>query len=387
MNPLLSIVIPTKDRYATLFPVVEVLLKYIEGTDYEIVIQDNSIENHLAEEKIQMLNDSRIKYFYSSLPISVSENSNLAISNSSGQYITFIGDDDLVSPYILKIISAMTESGMDCLVYNIGNYYWKDLIFNKKYMFHAPATLQYPKKPSLSIKKMYSDQELKKVLESGGVAIYDLPKLYHGIVKREIMILVNEKFGSYVPGSCPDMALAIALSCVVKEYGYMNYPVTVTGASRKSAGGMGLRGEHIAKIEDISWLPKNTINIWDNNIPRIWTGPTIYAQNIHEVFLQTGSEKTINYEKLYSYMYVKDSMTKNIVYPFLLSVHNNNLKKLMFFSFTKFKSLAYIFLQKSPAFIINMAIFFRGDFKNKVHIKNIESVEVCMQHLLKNIQI
>jgi glycosyltransferase involved in cell wall biosynthesis len=382
MNPLLSIVIPTKNRYETLFPVIQALLKYIVGTDYEIIIQDNSEENSFSKDTIEKINDTRVKYFYTSLSLSVSDNTNLAISNSNGKYITFIGDDDLVSPYILKIVSIMIDSGTDCLFYTPGHYNWEGLIFKKKYAFHSPESLTYPKNQSPAIKKMHSKQEVEKMLASGGIKSYGLLGLYHGIIKREIMNLVHDKFGSYIPSSSPDRATQVALSFVVEEYGYMNYPATITGTSIKSAGGMGLRGEHIAKLEDVSWLPKNTIEIWDKKIPKIWSAGTIYAQNIYEIFLKAGETKTINYEKLYSYMYIKEPKTKKLVRPFL--VFHRKERKILFLMLLSIKSFLYMMLQYTPSFIINILVLLRGDYTQTIEIKNIKDVDICMKHLLAN---
>ena len=39
--PLLSIVIPTKNRYETLIPTLDALLDNIVGSAYEIIVQDN----------------------------------------------------------------------------------------------------------------------------------------------------------------------------------------------------------------------------------------------------------------------------------------------------------------------------------------------------------
>lgn len=387
MIPALSIVIPTKNRYETLFPVVEALLKYIEGSDYEIVIQDNSDCNQFAIDKVKLIDDSKVKYFYSPMQMSVSENSSLAISKSSGQYITFIGDDDMVSPYILKIVASMISSGTDCLTFSCGHFYWKDLIFNKKYLFHYPSTLQYPRHISLEIEILSSEVELKKVLQTGGTKIGGLPRLYHGIVKKEILEQVRMKFGSYVPGSSPDMALAVALSCVVGQYGYVNYPVTVTGNSKNSAGGMGLRGAHVAKIEDVSWLPLNTIETWDNNIPRIWTGSTIYAQNIHEVLQKAGVASLVNYENLYSHMYIKEIATRSIVKPYLTSINKTWNGKFVYLMTTYCKGFLYKLFQDLPDWLLDFSIILRGDLYNRTQIRNIDSIDMCMRTLLKNTKI
>ena len=46
MKPLLSIIIPTKDRYNTLIPVLEGLVRDFLKSDVEFVIQDNTENNN-----------------------------------------------------------------------------------------------------------------------------------------------------------------------------------------------------------------------------------------------------------------------------------------------------------------------------------------------------
>ena len=71
VNPLLSIIIPTKDRYSTLFPVVDMILAYNLNSQIEIVIQDNSTDNEEAQNFIQSkLGFKNLKYFYEASPVS-----------------------------------------------------------------------------------------------------------------------------------------------------------------------------------------------------------------------------------------------------------------------------------------------------------------------------
>jgi glycosyltransferase involved in cell wall biosynthesis len=379
MEPILSIAIPTKDRYETLFPVLEALLKHIAGSDYEIVVQDNTSENGEALEELAIIMDDRIRYFHVSEKLTVTENSHLAISHCTGEYITFIGDDDLISPYILEIVQKVKLANLDCLIYERGNYFWKDLIMHKKYAFHYPASMQFPKHFSTCIEELSINEEMSAVLDAGGIAYLRLPSLYHGLVKRESMLRLQEVFGTFVPGSCPDIAIATALSGIVNKYGFMRYPVTITGASKKSAAGMGVRSAHIAKIEDVPWLPKNLKESWDPKIPGIWTGMTIYAQNIHEVFQKTGAKGTINYGALYSNLFIKEPKTRKIVWPLLMG--NPMLKRKV--HVLMIKALLFDLLYKAPGFLINLRFWLKGDFKRKSEMLHVNNVDECMEHLVR----
>jgi len=382
MNPLLSIVIPTKNRYSTLFPVVETLLNNIIGDSYEIIIQDNSDDNSIAIENLKIINDCKVKYFHCNNYLSVTENSNLAISKAKGKYVTFIGDDDLVSPFILEVVNIMEKEKIQSLNYPKGNYYWPNLTFTKKYGFNQPASLQIPKPLSLICKKKSVEKELNKVFSSGGIYIYDLPCLYHGVTRKDILEKVKQKFRTYVPGASPDMAIAMALASILQEFHRIDYPVTITGASTKSAAGLGVKDAHIAKIEDVSWLPKQIVKNWDKNVPAIWTGPTIYAQTIHEVLTFCKIKNRINYSKLYAHIYLYNRSIRKDIIPYI----KNNSKDFSHLQLVKLKlrSAAKLVIWNSPSLILNILIRLRGDYKKKSHIENISNVNQCMQYLLEN---
>ena len=105
MSISLSIIIPTKNRYETLFPLIE-YLETLDTKEVEVVVQDNSKDNSKAINFLNKNKLSNVKYYYEPSDLSVIGNSDLAVKNATGKYICFIGDDDGVMPYILDIIYA-----------------------------------------------------------------------------------------------------------------------------------------------------------------------------------------------------------------------------------------------------------------------------------------
>ena len=103
MKYLLSIVIPTKNRYSTLFPLVDQLVNFVSRySDIEVVIQDNSDDNSEALEFFSNLSYNNLIYNYTKGWLSVVENCDKAIMLSKGDFVTLIGDDDAVSEEIIK---------------------------------------------------------------------------------------------------------------------------------------------------------------------------------------------------------------------------------------------------------------------------------------------
>lgn len=371
-SPLLSIVIPTKNRYETLLPVVRSILAFVKQEDVEIVIQDNSDNRRLADSFFRNQdNDSRVKYYYIEDPISIQENTNAAIGNANGKFIVFIGDDDLVSPYIYDIVKFINKKDIDCLIYNPAYYWWDTVEFKKENFFYKKKALWIPKNISLKLQKKDSKKELDFVLNRGGVSYFKLPRLYHGIVRRDILERVKEHAFSFVPGACPDIALSAAIALVNSTYFFINYPVTIFGASKNSGGGMSARDAHYGKIEDMKFLPSDILERWDKSMPEIWSAHTYYANSLIEVLNAFGIERRIDFEEFFGSMLAYEPNLKHYILPKLRSRYGND--------FAKYLKVYKICIKKK------LGIYYRG-FKFKAAVAGYSvqlanNVEDCM-HIL-----
>lgn len=232
-SKLLSILIPTKNRYNTLIPVIKAILDGIdEKIDLEIVVQDNSTTNDTFIIFYKDFSDTRLSYFYSAEDISITENTINAIDNSVGKYLIFIGDDDLVSPYVYDIVKYIEQHNIDCLVYNPAYYWWSNVNFEKETFYHRKEALWIPLNQSVKLNKRDSSDQLNIMLGSGAGIFSGLPKFYHGILKRDVLVRIRQVAGTYLPGSSPDIAFSTAIALTIKEYYYINFPVSVFGAPK-----------------------------------------------------------------------------------------------------------------------------------------------------------
>lgn len=303
---ILSIIIPTKNRYTTLFSVVEMILSFDLNDDIEIVIQDNTDDNKEALDFIaQRVKYSNLKYFHSSENLSVIGNSDKAVLNSTGEYVCFIGDDDGVMPNIVKVVKWMKENGFKGLKSVKPHYYWPGQradYFNKE----SSGVLTFGTfKNNFTI--INCAKALHFTLSRGGTTIKMLPCVYHGIIERKVLDEIYTKTGSFFPGPSPDMANAIALTKVLKEFIYVEYPVIISGKCKQSTGGSGVLHKHVAKIEDVAHLPRETSINWNEKIPKYWTGPTIWAESVLktlEKFNDKISMEKFNFSYLYAYLTV-----------------------------------------------------------------------------------
>ena len=310
-NFLLSIVIPTRNRYKYLIEFINVFIGYF-SKEIELVIQDNSDTNSNLLNEIDFSQYENIHYIYdNSKRYSQTENSELAIKNSHGEYICYIGDDDIVSTKIVDLCHWLKENNIDSCYGPIAHYYWDDVKF--KFIKYPFLKIPCPKSGFI---KTDSLEELKYVVRKGCITLGRMPRVYQGIIKKTILENVFDKFGSYFPGSSPDMANATACSMIEQKSIYINFPIIVSGSGYNSASGKGLRGKHIDDIKNVDQLPKDVLESWNDKIPKIWVSNSIWAQSCWESLKKYDPFKLINqinYNYLYANMIVFYPETKKYV--------------------------------------------------------------------------
>lgn len=293
MGYLLSIVVPTKDRYPYLEKLVELIISF-QTTEIELVIQDNSVDNSTFKEFIS-LNENQyswIKYFYEKKYLTSVENFDLAIRRCTGDYVCFIGDDDGVVRNITHYVKWMKDNNVDALRAAHSVYYWTG-----KGMYTQYATFE-PKKNK--IQWLSPVHELKKVLETGCLNLGNIPVLYTGIVKRTILDKIFEDIGTYFPGVSPDAANGTVLSFYVNRFACISTPIVITGTSKETGGGMWKR---IVHLNEVPFLRKEDFCSWEGTIPPYWTTTLVWPVSVisalrkidkHDMLLYLDSDKVLS---------------------------------------------------------------------------------------------
>ncbi len=232
MSPLLSVIIPTKNRqYTAVFAVRSVL--NIQSDDVEVVVQDCSDDASLGEMiSLEFAGDHRIKYFHSGTDtISLTQNWNFAIANAKGKYIAGIGDDDAVLPYCLDVAVWLDKNDHDAALGPILTYIWKDAYIGS----FSNSRLTHATNYSGEIFQVDLQEEfLKKSLLCGFGYTEGLPNIYHGIVKRSLFEENRLACGHCLDGTSFDVYNSIMLPQYADSFYYVDFPLTLRGVSGKS---------------------------------------------------------------------------------------------------------------------------------------------------------
>lgn len=376
----LSIVIPTKNRYEQLFIVVRAILKNIERQDYEIVINDNSDDNHQALSFVEVINDKRISYYYTTEKLSQSGNSNDALSKAKGNFVLFIGDDDIVSPYIMDAVDLMESQSIACLSYSIGVYYWANITVLVQSNIAKPGLLLLHQPLSCKPYIRYSSVELDRVLSSGGGSIRQMPRVYHGLIHRSVLDKMKEVNGTYAVGSCPDMNLAVTLTQLIESYYFIDYPLSLSGVSSNSAAGLDARKSHCASLEqmiDNGMLPVSVLEQWNPLLPKVWTIPTIYPQALYEALKKFNTAKHINYTQMYASFFRNEQWAREIGWQTFRLVVDQKLSSIWKLRSVQIKkwirNIAVLSLKPIIGRLIKRPM--------PMLIENVNSIEDCMAKL------
>lgn len=359
---LLSVIVPTKNRYEYLKDCIKTI-STIDNGSIELIVQDNSDNNEDIIKFIEGLNYTNLKYFYTKEHLSVIENCDLALKNSTGEFVCMLGDDDTVASKIVDVVKWMKENTVESCLGTIVRYNWPDLVF-KHHKYHSMIIPEI----NNNIREISLKDELEKCLYIGAQTMNKLPKVYHAIVSRKALERVYKKTGSYFPGSSPDMANAVALACSLKNHIILEYPIIISGFSYKSTGGQGTRGTHVGNIEDMKHLPKDTCELWNEKIPYIWTAETIYADSVISSLKRMGENEKLesfNFINHYAAFVCYNSSLSNIVFPYIR-------KSRQWFKFTCY--ILKIMSRRGKNFILN-TLESKFGFTKKTVFDNIESLE------------
>jgi glycosyltransferase involved in cell wall biosynthesis len=282
MNPLLSIIIATKNRQKYALSAVDSILS-LNDDRIEVVIQDNSDDRNLSAMLEPFMSDKRLVYRYTPPPFSSIDNFNAGVELSKGEYVCLIGDDDGINPEIIDAAVWAKANNVDALVGSINaNYRWEntgapDTLFTK--MTGSTLTIT-----AFDGKVAEADLEdsLLKLMKNGctNYLEFSLPKLYHGLVRRKCLETIYKKTGAYLKGLSPDIYSAISLACNVNKLVTVDYPLTIPGVCGQSTSiTEGQLKKHSKKLEDAPHFRDRGNYAWSEQVPRIYCVQTIWADS------------------------------------------------------------------------------------------------------------
>jgi glycosyltransferase involved in cell wall biosynthesis len=225
-NPRFSIVIPTRQRHATLKYAIESCLAQ-EIEDYEVVVCDN-YSSAETKQVVDEFASPHIRYVRAEQSLSMQDNWNLAYNSSMGDWVVFIGDDDGFMPFGLRQLDLALKRHphVKAVRWNYATYTWPDIII--------PEYANYLQLCLLRHETVLDSKATIKGVLSGRLNANQLPNLYHSAVSREILEKIKARAGVVFAGFHPDTYTSFAVAYFSQAHLSLTLPISIAGFSGAS---------------------------------------------------------------------------------------------------------------------------------------------------------
>ncbi|MEH2414966.1 glycosyltransferase [Nostoc sp.] len=230
-QPLFSIVIPTRERHLTLPYAMESVLNQ-SYQNFELIIMDN-FSSEETYEVVHQFKDERIKYFCATERLSISENWELGLSYSTGEYVFVLGDDDALMPDGLELASGLiSEYNVDIVSWWRYSYGWPNAI--------VPWVRNRLQLNLLSHAEFWNSKEMLKQFYNYQLSHEFLPMVYNSFVHRKIIDRIKSIYGKYFMSStmsaAPDVYSGLVNAYFTDSYLYSFRSISIIGSSGYSLG-------------------------------------------------------------------------------------------------------------------------------------------------------
>lgn len=277
--PLISIVVPTRERPDTLRQCLANLMQS-RSPRIEIVVQDNCSSPDTAQIVAAARGkDARVVSRRSERPLSQRENFESGIAACRGRYLGIIGDDDgFCSGALDWLVEALEQNDVDAVRWNRVDYVWPDLSSDGVGFINLEAGHCGGGAAIRSTAAMAS-----AILDAANVGSWDNILIYHGLVARRICERMQAATGGQLFAyPMPDVYAHTLLPFVCQRLLQVDEVLSIYGLSRHSAGASWSRpgdADEQRVREGRRWIEESRADPVAESVD--WQ-PEIRAQRYHE---------------------------------------------------------------------------------------------------------
>ena len=234
-EPIFSVVIPTRNRAETLPHAIRSCINQ-DFAAMEILIVDNASEPE-TRFAVEQFTDSRIRYVRHDEPLSMTANWNAALSQTRGEWVCFIGDDDGLTPGALSRLHTIASSTTcRAMRWDYCVYTWPDFPLSEIANRLCVTTYADPDRVCSGMEALIAMADMPAAGPRG-------PSVYHGMIHRS---LIDEALatGPVFQGRIPDYFSGTLFAALADSFLQVTFPASIAGLSGKSNG-----AAHIIKGE------------------------------------------------------------------------------------------------------------------------------------------
>ena len=231
MRPFLSICVPSRNRQVYFQDLIRALTRSTRQ-DIEFVFADNSDDADLMNSFMgQYSDDPRVVFLPSTgTTLPMMDNWERTIRATSGEWISFIGDDDYIDPDLAVVLKKVIGSVPDLEAFDWAKSYYNwpgvgsipgnDFVELESDCFDVPQDLLY---------KRAFKWESAIVVPISGFSVY------HGAIKRELADRIRDTFGGlYFEHPTPDFDFGFKAVLLGKRFVWSQRPLSVAGCCAES---------------------------------------------------------------------------------------------------------------------------------------------------------
>jgi glycosyltransferase involved in cell wall biosynthesis len=224
---LYSIVIPTRERADVLHFAIGTVLG-LTRPNYELIVMDNCGSEE-TRRVVEAFASPRIRYFRSAERLSMADNWERGLDQATGDYVTFLGDDDGLLPDAIELAERFHADRPDeILSWWPFMWLWPDALppdLRNLAQMHFGAHVQ-----------RFDSREVLKDVLAYRLDWTSLPTLYCSFVPRGLLDRMRRAQGRYFLAALPDVFSGIANLFSTEAYFYAYRPLSCWGISRHSTG-------------------------------------------------------------------------------------------------------------------------------------------------------
>lgn len=228
--PRFSIIIPTRNRPALLGYAIRSALAQT-GDDFEVVVSDNSTD-HQTRSVVHQLRDPRLRYAMPPSPLArMSDSWEFAIQQARGRHVTFLCDDDALSPRLLERLRAVLDGPEqpDLITWEGAGYFHVNWIEADK------QNSLWIQRTTRQCRTLRSKESLRHVFDQLWPGL-PVPKMLQSLCSRKVIEDVLATAGRFFIPTCPDLSTAVFTLAVRDSYVHIDEPLMLNGCAAESTG-------------------------------------------------------------------------------------------------------------------------------------------------------
>lgn len=230
MIPTLSICVPSRNRQRYFKETIGFLLES-GRTDVEFVLADNSDDPSTMNGFMAGIRDGRVRYLPAEPRVlSMRENWERTVAATTGDWISVIGDDDLIDPDLVDAlqIAIALKPGLEAFA-------WSNLKYDWATPDRRPGNIPVP------LEATFHDMPQEMIFrrayrwDDAGATLTSGFSVYHSAISRALMERVKTRFGGrYFEHPTIDYDNALKNAAIGKSFVYCRRPFSIFGTCPES---------------------------------------------------------------------------------------------------------------------------------------------------------